>query len=112
MPKAVADAAINAEMPSAAAVMCTMMPAATPAQAIAPPFRPICVERANDQRGVGSGRDVQQPAGEDEQQEVVVPNKLALRRIDQANLARSCGAAKSSCGPTGTMPAGFTCRWL
>ena len=24
------------------------------------------------------------------------------------NLARSCGAAKSSCGPTGTMPVGFT----
>ena len=26
--------------------------------------------------------------------------------------ARSCGAAKSSCGPTGTMPVGLTCRWL
>ena len=30
----------------------------------------------------------------------------------QPNRARSCGAAKSSCGPTGTMPVGFTCRWL
>ena len=28
------------------------------------------------------------------------------------NRARSCGAAKSSCGPTGTMPVGFTWRWL
>jgi hypothetical protein len=28
------------------------------------------------------------------------------------NRALSCGAAKSSCGPTGTMPVGFTWRWL
>ena len=29
-----------------------------------------------------------------------------------ANRPRSCGAVKSSSGPIGTMPVGFTCRWL
>src|SRR5262249_1177497 len=29
-----------------------------------------------------------------------------------STLPRSCGAIKSSCGPSGTMPVGFTWRWL
>ena len=31
---------------------------------------------------------------------------------DLSNRPRSCGAVKSSCGPIGTMPVGFTWRWL
>ena len=32
--------------------------------------------------------------------------------VQLTNRSRSCGAAKSSSGPSGTMPVGFTLRWL
>ena len=33
-------------------------------------------------------------------------------RVQLTNRSRSCGAVKSSAGPSGTMPVGFTFRWL
>ena len=41
-----------------------------------------------------------------------VGHVAARTEVRHPNLPRSCGAAKSSCGPTGTMPVGFTRRWL
>ena len=52
---AAADAAITAEMPSAAAVTCTMMPQPIPATAATPPRRPSCVERATISAVSGPG---------------------------------------------------------
>ena len=68
--------------------------------------------RLHGHHGAGRPSSAASPHDGERRNATLSARRSALAAYAPPNLARSCGAAKSSCGPTGTMPVGFTWRWL